>query len=563
MLRSGTGRSSTYRRAWNASIPTALAIDFTYPYLDSRVTFTRADSTTCATYFNSSGVLATAAANVARFDYDPSAPLGVTGASVVSNGNFNGLTGWATTGAATASVVGGYAAVTNSSNYADGLSQTITTVAGLTYRVTFTGYSSGTYAIQNFDGNAPYGNLANQQFSNTSPVVNTFTFKANSSLSTITIVPYNASSAQIVYVGSVSVQQVTFTPRGLLIEESRTNLLTYSRDMTNAAWTKTAATTTKNQVGIDGVANAATQVLDTAISAQHFINGTATTVATTVYTFSAVLKQSGSLPWVIFGQDAVGTGFFTVNLSTGAFGTTVSGVYTSRSIQNLGGGWYRVSITYSAANTTAAGAIYISGNGDSATPTYTGTGSNGFICDYAQLEVGAFATSPIATTSAAVTRAADSAVMTGTNFTSWYNATQGTFVGKVFSPIGGALNGIFSVNDGTGNNKMDMRVGAGNSAFNSVGGISQGTFPLGTGVTHAATVHKVGLAYQANNFICAVDAATTGAGGTSVTGSVPTVTQLQIGNIDGGTSYPLDGWIQSLTYYPTALSSAQLQALTT
>ena len=252
------------------------------------------------------------------------------------------------------------------------------------------------------------------------------------------------------------------------------------------------------------------------------------------------------------------------NIQTGTLGTVTNfgtGASGAATITNLGGGWYRCAITSipSGSYTTAQ----INCHSATANGNQTRVNNATYIVDYAQLEVGAFATSPIATTSAAVTRAADSAVMTGTNFTSWYNATQGTFVAKIYAPVGGTLNGIFSANDATANNKMDMRVGAGASAFNNVGGVSQGTFPLGTGITHSATVHKAALAYQANNFICAVDAATTGAGGTSVTGSVPTVTQLQIGNLDNGTSFPLDGWMQSLTYYPTALSSAQLQALTT
>lgn len=39
--------------------------------LDPRITFARADATTCATRVNSSGLLETVAANVPRFDYDP------------------------------------------------------------------------------------------------------------------------------------------------------------------------------------------------------------------------------------------------------------------------------------------------------------------------------------------------------------------------------------------------------------------------------------------------------------------------------------------------------------
>jgi hypothetical protein len=45
---------------------------------------------------------------------------------------------------------------------------------------------------------------------------------------------------------------------------------------------------------------------------------------------------------------------------------------------------------------------------------------------YAQLEAGGFATSFIPTAGAAVTRAPDVAQITGTNFSSWYNQTEGT-----------------------------------------------------------------------------------------------------------------------------------------
>ncbi len=54
----------------------SLLLDFAkVKRLDPRITFARADATTCATYFDAFGVLRTAAANVPRFDHDP-----VTGA---------------------------------------------------------------------------------------------------------------------------------------------------------------------------------------------------------------------------------------------------------------------------------------------------------------------------------------------------------------------------------------------------------------------------------------------------------------------------------------------------
>ena len=67
-----------------------------------------------------------------------------------------------------------------------------------------------------------------------------------------------------------------------------------------------------------------------------------------------------------------------------------------------------------------------------------------------QSEAGGVATSYIPTTSAEVTRAADSAVMTGPNLSSWYNAAEGTFGAgdeQTMASTGAAL--FFNVTDGT------------------------------------------------------------------------------------------------------------------
>ncbi len=64
------------------------------------------------------------------------------------------------------------------------------------------------------------------------------------------------------------------------------------------------------------------------------------------------------------------------------------------------------------------------------TLTLTVTGS----VTFAQLEVGAYASSYIPTAASQVTRAADSATMTGANFTSWYGA-GGTMIVDVNMPV--------------------------------------------------------------------------------------------------------------------------------
>ena len=57
------------------------------------------------------------------------------------------------------------------------------------------------------------------------------------------------------------------TDRGLLIEETRTNVVLHNRDLTNAAWVKTNMTAVKDQTGVDGVANSASKITATAANA--------------------------------------------------------------------------------------------------------------------------------------------------------------------------------------------------------------------------------------------------------------------------------------------------------
>lgn len=81
---------------------------------------------------------------------------------------------------------------------------------------------------------------------------------------------------------------VTLLPRGLLIEELRTNFCLWSEDFTNAAWTKTGITPAANSTN----APTGTVVADTLTASGA--NGTCTQAITTTavaWTFSVYLKR--------------------------------------------------------------------------------------------------------------------------------------------------------------------------------------------------------------------------------------------------------------------------------
>lgn len=177
-----------------------------------------------------------------------------------------------------------------------------------------------------------------------------------------------------------------------------------------------------------------------------------------------------------------------------------------------------------------------------------------------QLELGAFATSVIPTTTAAATRSADVAQITGTNFSSWYRQDEGT----LFAEVGYQQNNLTSTqmaasfNDTTANNRWT-------AAFGSTGtGVmlrnTGGAGLVSTSTSNAATV-------GATNKIAV--AISTGAslvlnGGTVATNAsyaAPTVTQLELGRHLGAGYF--NGHLRRITYWPTRLPNAGLQQITT
>jgi hypothetical protein len=178
-----------------------------------------------------------------------------------------------------------------------------------------------------------------------------------------------------------------------------------------------------------------------------------------------------------------------------------------------------------------------------------------------QLEQGAFATSVIPTTTAAVTRAAD--VASVNTLSPWYNAAEGTlyaeFVWEGLKSVAGQR--IVSIDDGTNNNYWSSLA----TSVNGMQGVVQisGT-PEATNNTpattyNANTLYKQALALELNNSVSAVNG-TVGTPDTSVT--VPQgLTTLRLGASSAGATSAL--WLRRITYYPRRLSNSELQAITT
>ncbi len=241
-----------------------------------------------------------------------------------------------------------------------------------------------------------------------------------------------------------NIPRIDFNPstlvcNGLLIEEARTNLLTYSAEFNNAAWLKSNSSITANTiVAPDGTVDA-DKLVEDATSATHFVRQNSLSTVGVTYVSSVYLKAAERTSAVVVHFD--GSVFYgvSVNLSTGALSAppsdlSLTDASSSATVTSVGNGWYRVSVARAQVSTTTTQlrvALQSGSNG-----VYTGNGTSGIYIWGAQLEAGAFPTSYIPTTTTALTRNADAASMTGTNFSSWWR-TAGEGRGRSLPTLAG------------------------------------------------------------------------------------------------------------------------------
>ena len=353
---------------------------------------------------------------------------------------------------------------------------------------------------------------------------------------------------------------------GLLIEESRTNLLTYSAEFDNAAWTKTNSSITSNTaVAPDGTLTSDTVVMNDVSNNDFFIfqvySGWTSGVT---YTQTWYVKSAG-ISWVqVTGSTGTAaTNFRNINIVTGALG---NGNYASSNVTvtSVGNGWYRISVTETASNTSASGRFLLAlltSDVSSRLSNVDGDGYSGIYIWGAQLEAGAFPTSYIATGAATATRSADVASMIGPNFSSWYNAAEGTLFAE-FAWVGlrsAAGQRILIVDNGTTTNYWGMIGTSTNTMQNPVvvNGATEATNGTPATTYSVNTYYKQAVAVAVNNTVAAIN----GVSGTTDTAAlVPTVNTLRLCASSAGVGENIR--IRRIAYYTLRLTNAQLQALT-
>jgi hypothetical protein len=356
---------------------------------------------------------------------------------------------------------------------------------------------------------------------------------------------------------------------GLLPEEQRQNLLTWSEEFDNAAWTPLgilafgSGSTANATAAPNGTTTADLLTEDTSTGEHRVSTGSVVWVGSTTYTFSIFAKSNGRARLDFFG---VGGGNFTggreadFNLATG---TVTSTDGATASIQTFANGWYRLRMTFVTSAAPSASNIFIRFSDALGNFSYTGDGTSGIYLWGAQLEAGAFPTSYIPTTGTAATRTADVVSISGTNFSSWYRQDEGCVFADWLSTGASGFNTVYNFNAGAFIQNI-VEAYRTNNEISVTGRIRDASGSSDTiNVSVASwtnTRHKAAHGIALNNAAFCLNGGTVG---TDTVVNLPTPTALNIGadQAFNATKF-LSGTIRRLTFWPTRLPNSTLQSIT-
>tara|TARA_Y100001951_G_scaffold88380_1_gene79934 strand:- start:3451 stop:6261 length:2811 start_codon:yes stop_codon:yes gene_type:complete len=328
--------------------------------------------------------------------------------------------------------------------------------------------------------------------------------------------------------------------KGLLMEPSRTNILPYSSD--ESKWgTNSNGTLTRNAGTAPDGTETATKIstsstdMDTGPTVS---NGDSTTYIAisggTAYTFSVWAKASTAAQ--------VGNNF-KVRMKR-----TSGTLFNPEATFTLTANWKQYSVTGSTHSNNVAVWCYVGGV----------TGSEALVWG-AQLEAGNHPTSLIPTSGSSKARGEDVAIIEGTEFTDFFNATEGTSVVHAHMPVSSGASGLpayaFKNTSVSQHTLQFSRDNGSDPAYHYYHDGSNTAFTRASAT--GDNMYKGAMSFKTGDLDSYVNG-TLNVHTTSFT--MPPFDNLRFGGVGGANT--LGGHIARFMYYPVKLTNNQLMTLT-
>ena len=344
----------------------------------------------------------------------------------------------------------------------------------------------------------------------------------------------------------------------LLLEPASTNLITYSEDFSNGAWSSIGSASVSTDVILspDGSVNADKIVSASATSVQG-VQDDPTFVSGSDYAISVFAKKS-DYDWIRLNTGSFNSVFTNAsawfNISNGTIGTIESGLEAK--IEDYGNGWYRCSIVASALASAVGRVNLLLANEDNNNDVI-GDGSKGTYLFGAQVEQQSYATSYIPTSGGTADRHAETCNGAGT--TAEINSQEGVLYAEIRAIADDSTNRVFSLSDGSANNRAIIYYNSSNvltAQVYSTTNILQGTLQLT--LVDNLDYSKVAFHYKENDLKLYVNGLLADI---DTSATMPTgLSELAFDNGVGSANFY--GRVKRLSVYDSALNDSQLETLT-
>ena len=460
------------------------------------------------------------------------------GTEIVVNGTFNtDLSGWSVQAGGTITWTSGGMQISGSGFNAY---QAITLEIGKKYFFQYTPVSNGTQCIVSIGS----GIGATDMYSFGSITTTTgVSFVATATTAYISIKTLGSAAVydniSVRYSPGNHAFQATAGNRPTL--SARVNLLTYSEQFDNAAWTKVNTTITANATTAPDGTLTADKLIGTATTAIHDVLQSITKPSGSYTATLSVYAKAAEHTYVLLqNYDGSGGSYITFNIQTGTVSTSATTYGTgwtvnSNSITDKGNGWYLCTFTATTTNAlTSQNGIIREGNVPNLGPGSTGDGTSGVYiwgADLRPTNIGnnlpAYQRVNTATDYATTgfplylkTNGTSSAMATNSiDFTSTANMTVVTGVRKLSDAAAGILAELSAISTNIGSFGLQAPNSSTNSYRAESRGSSQSTVdttgfsaPISNVVTDIMSISASVLTLRLNGTQVATSSATQGTG---------------------------------------------------
>jgi hypothetical protein len=342
---------------------------------------------------------------------------------------------------------------------------------------------------------------------------------------------------------------VTLSPRGLLIEEARSNFVLQSANF-GTTWTpngtpgRTAGADTSCGVPLDLIS-------DPAGNATNFYYQNVAGLTNGVVSISFFIRKGTSTQTTLQVYDATAgalRGRLFVSWVGSAPALSADNGGGNASARQINANIWRVQFTLSGVVGANTNSLYV-------TPCSSGTAAGNVYIGGVQAEAGGFPTSYIPTTTAAVTRAAESAKIT--SFAPWFNSAGGTLLFEWERVTSAPSASTVGATNPSGRYIGYQQTGS-SDVKTTIGGVANQTISGGP----VTGIGRLALGYSSAPSLSAVCNGGSVAALTATGLSLSGLTELWLGT-NGSGGEALNGYLRRVATQPFKVSDLLLKQMTT